>query len=128
MKFAYIFLLLPVFSLAQQKNDNAVIVHNLTFDSAVSKLVEMGYQIRVNDKKQKTCITQVSVSNLSIYVRENKDGEIIISSEFETSYFSSGSAGKIRVAYFKHGVMHDRWEEMMKDAGQFPDREYKIVK
>jgi hypothetical protein len=119
---------LPGIAISQQRNDNAVIVHNVTFDSAVSKLIELGHQIRVVDKELKTCITLPSVSGLSIYVRADKKGDIVISGEFTTSYLGSGTSGIERVTYFKHGLQHDRWEEMMKYAGQFPDKEYKIVK
>jgi hypothetical protein len=90
-------------------------------------MANMGYHIRITDKEKKICITEPSVSSQIIYVRVDSKGDIIITSEYLDSYLGSGNSGMNRVAYRKHGAIHERWEEMMKYACQFPDREYKII-
>jgi hypothetical protein len=127
MKYLLVSILLINSAQAQKTQDNAVVIHNVTFDSAVKRMIEMGYHIRINDSSLKTCITEPSVSGLIIYVKVDKKGNVVVTSEYPVSFLSSGSSGMYRVAFWKHGTIHERWEEMMKFAGQFPDREYKIV-
>lgn len=123
--------LLTCYSLNAQKMhplparaDNAIIVQNMPFDSAVKKLTEQGYIMRVVDKEKKIAITNPSVSKLSIIIKSIKNGAIAISGTYYTQYFTTGSPDEIQVVYYKHGEIADHWKEMMKYAGTFSNIEY----
>lgn len=123
MKHLLVALLLIGSATAQNKADNTILIPGVTFDSAVKKMDEMGYKIRVVDKEKMVCISQPSVSGLSIYVHQIKKG-IAVTGEFGVVYAVYGIPGSTKVLYFKHGLQHDYWVEMMKYAGSFSGVEY----
>jgi hypothetical protein len=101
---------------AQTKKDNAVIVHGVTFTDAVNKLLDMNYRVVHIDKDFQTAETAPSSMNEVIFIRVDSKGDLIIRAQFGTNY------GLYPVQYFPSGKA--RWDEMMKFAGQFENREY----
>ncbi len=110
--------------MAQHNADNAIILKNVSFDSAVQRFRDMGYHIQATDSIKKICITEPSVSGLIITMKVNKKRGLYITGKYTTKYISSGDYGYLDVLYYKSGPRHPYWVEMMKFAGTFQDIEY----
>ena len=121
MKYLMIALILmSQFATAQKRNDNCIIL-NTSFGIAIQKLSESGYSINYMDNK--ICVSAPNPDGLIITIKEN-DGNVILSGDYTASFFGSGTHAAYHVTYFKHGPIAKMWDEMMKYAEQFPNREY----
>lgn len=104
--------------------DNAVIAPNVSLDSAINKLTAMGFTMRVVDKEKQMAATNPSLSKLTIYVRQIKDGGLAITSTYYIQYSISGIPDDVKAIYSKHGEYGRMWAEMMKFAGTFDNIQY----
>jgi hypothetical protein len=122
-----LFLLLPTLSFSQsfhkvpEKKDNTVIVHNVTFDAAIHKMIDMGIHIDKIDKDYKTAQYKVD-GNQTVYIRFDSTGNMIVTSDlfFRGNIFVQHSP----IHYAKSSLHNFRWRKMMKYAEAFPDLDY----
>lgn len=113
------------FVTAQERLDNEIIVHGVTFQKAVNKLIEQGYGINKMDSNYKTVAVKMDVYQ-TMYIRFDTAGNMIITSDF----FIPGNmfAQHTPVVYYKSSFNNARWRVVMKYAGLFDNLTYANVK
>ena len=110
--------ILPTICFSQVKKDNTIIAHGVKFDSAVNRLLDLGYHIEKIDKDFKTAQTNTIKYDVVIFIRE-KNNDLIINGEI----WSMGY--KIPIEY--GWGSKKRWETLMEFAKVFDSLEYKKV-
>jgi hypothetical protein len=118
-KMKYIIFLLLLFgsAKAQQKRDNAIIVHGVTFQQAVAALVEGNYHIAKIDSVYKTVELERDGSSV-MYIRGKSNGDLVIYTKFFVTMMGTEHS------FYAEARDKVLWGDMMKFAGQFPNREY----
>lgn len=115
MKNILILLFLPIAGICQQKHDNTIIAHGVSFDSAVNRLLDLGYKIHKIDKDFKTAETNSIKYDTYIFIRE-KNGDLIINGEIRSMDLT------IPIEY--GWGSKKRWQTLMEFAEPFRNLEY----
>ena len=108
-------LLIPILSFSQEKRDNTIIVRNVSFDSAVVRLLDLNYKIAKIDKDYKTVQTEIDKWDLVIYVRQKKN-DLIITADIH----STGLVIPLEYGFGAKG----RWKSLVEYASYFGPLEY----
>lgn len=101
------------------KDDNTIIVHGVTFQQAVNKLLDMNFVINHVDKDFQIAETEPDEWSQLIFIRVNSDGDLVIRSQLIILHNRSD------VYYSTHGYIGARWKALMAYASSFSNLEYK---
>jgi hypothetical protein len=126
MKYLIFIILLSVTSFAsgQKKLDNTIVIRDVSFDSAIAKLIESGFTVRFIDKANKICYSNTAPLGTAIIIKTKTDG-LYITANIGITYFNSDvTSNPAILSYYKSGYYSDRWQELMIFAGQFHNLEY----
>lgn len=111
----FMFLLCSSYVNAQVKHDNTIIAHNVNFDSAVIRLMDLGYKIDKIDKDFKTAETNVGKYDVKINIRL-KGTDLYITGDIISMHLD------IPIEY--GWGSKKRWETLMEYATAFQPVEY----
>lgn len=131
MKYTFLFLILPLFSIAQPKGANTIIIKGATFPECVSQLITKGFIIDRLDSTYKVISTKPklakkSASDITLQLAE-KDSSLYITGVMNskitvnTGLFSQGGASAVPIIFkgMKGSEMKLCWVAMEDFAKSF---------
>jgi len=100
-----------------ERKDDAIVIRQIPFDQVIQTMIDNGAHFKVLDATYHVATVEVDCRQ-NVYVHQNSNGEIIITSDIIFSDIH------MKVGYFKSDFNRFRWDQMVKYLQNLPNMEY----